>query len=896
MNPSVSYFKASKAIIFIALALLALTLVYASSFIDDTQAEFDQGTYENTAYNGTAVLLSGTNITGNYTSRVFDAGNNANWTVIAWQAAAPTINRLAAVDTSADVWESIDSGATWLRIKDDYNNGDGNGITDMAKNSSGDLFILFNQDIWLSPNGTNWTKINDDYNGAEGQNGNVLASDKNEALFVIESDEDVWNSNDSGKTWAKTSANFNGANGDIFGIVVNDSNTIFAVDAASDVWFSNDSGISWSLVKDDYNGAKANGATDMAINSSGALFILDSQDLWSSTDAGITWTLVNDDFNGAGDSNSGTVIYIDNNYIYIIDSSEDVYLSSDSGATFSKSISNLNGGNGNVNGLASTTSISNISFQLKNCSSADCSDSIYIGPDGTPNSFFTGSSNNINLKGRYFQYKSYLLTEDSTLIPAIYNLTIEYVACVPNLMNTSWSSWLNISCLPVDIMNQTRNLTQYDSNYCGEISNTTFTEYRATESCDYCTPILTNTSWSDWINISCLSNDTMNQSRTLVQYDSNNCGEILNETFAEFRATEYCNFSAPDATAPSIISSSPLNGSSLSAGTALYNITLATDETAICRYSNIQNISWENMSQMNYTNSTNHSILAEGLSDGNTYFYYFICEDDESPANQMNSSYALQFSISSPGSSGGGGGGGGGGGSTTIKKTEAPLSPKAEEPKCSESWSCSEWYECASGVQARTCKDVNNCGTSASKPKESQKCGTKKEELSGESLKEDSSITGQAIKVLPYQSPKTQYLIPTILFFVAFIALTSVKKNRMAKKTKRLISILDISMMGMVIILFASSVMNNSSAIGSFLADSTIKSIGITNTANTINNITFPVLIAAFILAAISFIMIMIEREHIRRLTEYEHHNLKAIHHNHSKSSIIHILKKIYKL
>ena len=34
-------------------------IAYASQFVDDTQAEFDSGTYDNTTYNGSVVILSG---------------------------------------------------------------------------------------------------------------------------------------------------------------------------------------------------------------------------------------------------------------------------------------------------------------------------------------------------------------------------------------------------------------------------------------------------------------------------------------------------------------------------------------------------------------------------------------------------------------------------------------------------------------------------------------------------------------------------------------------------------------------------------------------------------------------------------------------------------------------
>jgi hypothetical protein len=113
------------------------------------------------------------------------------------------------------------------------------------------------------------------------------------------------------------------------------------------------------------------------------------------------------------------------------------------------------------------------------------------------------------------------------------NATIyDYQLVGPTYANTSWSGWTNISCLSNDKMNQSRNLTQYDAYSCA--ANSTITEYRQTETCDFCTPNLVNTSWSAWINVSC-SGENMNQSRFLTQYDSNNCNEISNQTIYSYQ-------------------------------------------------------------------------------------------------------------------------------------------------------------------------------------------------------------------------------------------------------------------------------------------------------------------------------------------------------------------------
>jgi len=201
-------------------------------------------------------------------------------------------------------------------------------------------------------------------------------------------------------------------------MVVNSSNALYVVDAQASVWKSTDSGVSWTQTSSDYNGANGNTRTaDMAINSSGALFILDTQDLWQSINSGVTWTLANDDVNGAGDSNSGVFMTIDaNNYIYIADGSEDIYKSTNSGSSFTQVIANLNGASGGIYGLTSFRSYTNLTFQVKNCSQADCS-------DGTWNN---DNKNLINKTSRYLQYKFYFSTPDSSSSPKLYNVSLDY--------------------------------------------------------------------------------------------------------------------------------------------------------------------------------------------------------------------------------------------------------------------------------------------------------------------------------------------------------------------------------------------------------------------------------------------------------------------------------------
>ncbi|MEK6845073.1 MAG: hypothetical protein AABX44_02340 [Nanoarchaeota archaeon] len=402
-----------------------------SVYEQSSQTNFDEGIYSNTFWNGSAIVLISGQTSGNYTSKIFDAGINSTWNDLSWTGNLPDVEYIFAIDNQADVWNSINSGINWSLTKDDYNAGEGNGVTASFYNNSKNYFIIYNQDIWTSNDyGISWTKINDDYNGAEGQNAYVAIADKSNNILAIEGDQDVWKSTDSGISWIKISDDFNGGNGNLFGLVSDSNNNLYAVDNQADIWSSVNSGINWSLTKDDYNAGAGNNADGMAIDSNNVLHVLDLQDVWSSNDLGVSWTKINDDFNGAGDSENGKSIVTDsNNNIYVIDGGEDVFKSTDSGATFVKIATNFNGANGIIPTMATIVRQTNLSFQTKVCFVSDCSDGVWQNVD----------LNNLNLYGRYFQYSVNFSTPDSGTTPGLGMVSIDYTInnSAPNLIISS---------------------------------------------------------------------------------------------------------------------------------------------------------------------------------------------------------------------------------------------------------------------------------------------------------------------------------------------------------------------------------------------------------------------------------------------------------------------------
>jgi len=111
--------------------------------------------------------------------------------------------------------------------------------------------------------------------------------------------------------------------------------------------------------------------------------------------------------------------------------------------------------------------------------------------------------------------------------------------------------------------------------------------------------------------------------------------------------------------APLITGSTPANGTRLSAGTTSTTIKITTDEQAICKY-DTSDKSFTNMHDMDTTNSTTHELDVDSLEDGESYDYYFRCND--SYGYTMDSSYHLTFSVKTSSSGGGSGG-------TTIIET-----------------------------------------------------------------------------------------------------------------------------------------------------------------------------------------------------------------------------------
>jgi hypothetical protein len=87
-------------------------------FDQSNEGDFEDGTYVNTEYNGSSIVLSENELTGSYTSHVFDASRLADWNNITLVGGRPLNGYLFAVDNQADIFKSVDEGVTWTLTKE----------------------------------------------------------------------------------------------------------------------------------------------------------------------------------------------------------------------------------------------------------------------------------------------------------------------------------------------------------------------------------------------------------------------------------------------------------------------------------------------------------------------------------------------------------------------------------------------------------------------------------------------------------------------------------------------------------------------------------------------------------------------------------------------------------
>jgi hypothetical protein len=211
---------------------------------------------------------------------------------------------------------------------------------------------------------------------------------------------------------------------------------------------------------------------------------------------------------------------------------------------------------------------------------------------------------NLSCAGSQMNQSRFLTQYDANNCGPANQTFYEYQLVGPEWINGTWTGWYNVTtCLPGDYYTQERNMTQHDNYSCA--ANQTFFEYQ-NQTCDFCTPNITNTSWTGWYNTSaCYANNTIDQARNKTQYDTNNCNETVNQTFFEY-GTAPCDYDG----APRITITSPIISTY---DTALLLVNISVNDSAIDKI-------WYNWNGTNVTYTTPVNVtFGEG---GNTLVAY----------------------------------------------------------------------------------------------------------------------------------------------------------------------------------------------------------------------------------------------------------------------------------
>ena len=331
-------------------------------------------------------------------------------------------------------------------------------------------------------------------------------------------------------------------------------------------------------------------------------------------------------------------------------------------------------------------------------------------------------------------------------------------SCTPVLSNTSWTSWSNLgSCNIQDKQNQSRSRIQYDSNNCGTISNQTFYEYQQV-ACNYCSENINAfyTSWS-----SCINN---NQTRTKYYSDlnynsccaittlSSDC-HINNGSYANLTEVQTC------------ISSCTQNWQCTSWSDCVNNL-----QTRTCTdINNCNNNTGKPTESQSCTTQCTQNWQCGSWSTCINNQQTRICTD----LNGCNNITGMPVEIQSCTS-------------TCTESwtcdtwsscingqqtrncydlnncgTESNKPVTLQTCTCIESWSCSDWTSCSSSQQTRTCSDSNNCGTTLNKPAESQSCSSGSSSSGGSSHHHSSSSSSSSSSlVTSQQTTQTQEQTP----------------------------------------------------------------------------------------------------------------------------------------
>ncbi len=385
-------------------------------FSDSSEEDFSSGEFFNTYFNGSSVVLEEEYFSGVFISRIFDAGFNSTLQSVDFSGEQPEIYYIYAVDGGGNVFSSANDGLNWTQKVSNYGR-----TSDTQEMFSDDSYLYIisnsNREVWRSSNlGVNWSVVNKTF----ADSGLLLAErDSLGNLFVIDASGDVYFSDDSGVSW-ELRGDFNGAstnNGK--GFALDSEDVLYVVQANGEVFASLDGGFNWEQKSTGYGGGAATG--DLEIDSLGRIYILFNKAVYMSDDSGVSWEIVNNSFTSF--TQDGSRMFIDGeDKIFIADNAGRVFVSENYGVDW-ELLSDFNeGASSTPKGLTSFYSNTSLSFEVRACQLDDCSDSDFLLTD----------LSEINLTGRYFQYRVNLNSLNSEISPYFYEVTLNYIQHYPD--------------------------------------------------------------------------------------------------------------------------------------------------------------------------------------------------------------------------------------------------------------------------------------------------------------------------------------------------------------------------------------------------------------------------------------------------------------------------------
>jgi len=425
--------------VFVMAAVVVVVFVFAISFSnfdmrltgyavfsDVDEGNFDFGTYDNVEWNGSAVVLSADNLSGSYTSQVFDSGieAGASWNSLSVVSGEPSVDRLYGVDGSGDVYSSV-GGEDWDLVVDNYGR-----TTSTNDLFSDDVYLYLvagsPKEVWRSDDGVIWEVVNDTFSTKDLKAGEV---DLNGKLYVLNGEGVVFQSIDLGVTWI-TKGDFNaGAKNDAKGICVDSNNVLYVIDGSKDVFSSSNEGGDWTQVVDDYGGEDADDIACVGTD----LFIVRDKHVWKSTDFGVTWIDINSD---AFNDNSLRIDFVDG-ILYVLDVKGRVYNSTD-GIIWNQ-IGDMNPRDNDPKGLTFMPESSILNFSVKSCDDSECSGESWV---------VVSDPDDLDVDdNRYFQYKVDFFSPDVSVNLSLEGVDVDYdlVNVIPSVFVDSPSEGLYVN-------------------------------------------------------------------------------------------------------------------------------------------------------------------------------------------------------------------------------------------------------------------------------------------------------------------------------------------------------------------------------------------------------------------------------------------------------------------